>query len=62
MEAQIKDGTAKAEGDLSVLQKLASTMVEFDLRFEILPGTHPDRTVLAEHNAYEAIPGNSIAE
>ena len=37
--AQIEDGTAKAEGDLGVLKQLASTMVEFDLFFEILPGT-----------------------
>jgi alkyl sulfatase BDS1-like metallo-beta-lactamase superfamily hydrolase len=39
LEAQIKDGTAKAEGDLSILAKLATTMVDFDPRFEILPGT-----------------------
>ncbi len=36
---QIADGDAQAEGDLSVLQKLASTMVRFELGFEILPGT-----------------------
>ena len=36
---QIADGDAKAEGDLSVLQQLASTMVRFELGFEILPGT-----------------------
>ncbi len=36
---QIADGDAQAEGDLSVLQKLASTMVRFELDFEILPGT-----------------------
>jgi alkyl sulfatase BDS1-like metallo-beta-lactamase superfamily hydrolase len=62
LEAQIKDSTAKAEGDLSVLKKLASTMVEFDPRFEILPGTHPDRTKLAEYSPYEAVPGAPIAE
>jgi len=39
LEAQIQDGTAKAEGDVGVLQKLASTMVNFDLGFEIMPGT-----------------------
>ncbi len=37
--AQIEDGTAQTEGDLGVLEQLASTMVEFDLFFEILPGT-----------------------
>ena len=55
-------GTAWAEGDLSVLQKLATTMVDFDPRFEILLGTHPDGTTIAKHNAYEAVLGNSIAE
>ena len=39
MEAQIADGTAIAEGDTSVIGKLASTLVVFDPRFEILPGT-----------------------
>jgi alkyl sulfatase BDS1-like metallo-beta-lactamase superfamily hydrolase len=39
IEAQIKEGTAKVEGDVSILAKLASTMVEFDPRFEIMPGT-----------------------
>ncbi len=39
LEAQIKDGTAKAQGDLGVLAKLGSTMVDFDPRFEIMPGT-----------------------
>ncbi len=62
LEAQIADGTCKAEGDLSILNKLASTMVEFDPRFEIMPGTHPARTQIARHNPYEAVPGAPIAE
>ena len=37
--AQIEDGTATFEGNLGVLEQLASTMVEFDLLFEMLPGT-----------------------
>ena len=37
--AQIEDGTANIEGDLGVLKQLASTLVEFDLFFEVLPGT-----------------------
>ena len=44
MEAQIADGTAKVEGDPGVLQQLASTMVVFDPRFEILPGTRRETT------------------
>ena len=39
LEAQIADGTAKVEGDASILKQLASTMVDFDPRFEIMPGT-----------------------
>jgi linear primary-alkylsulfatase len=37
--AQIADGTAQTEGNLDVLKKLASTMIDFDLFFEVLPGT-----------------------
>ena len=36
---QITDGDAQAEGDLDVLQQLASTMVRFEVGFEVLPGT-----------------------
>ncbi len=36
---QIADGTAKTEGDVGILSRLASTMVEFEIGFEILPGT-----------------------
>ncbi|MEP4076243.1 alkyl/aryl-sulfatase [Haloferula sp.] len=62
LEAQIKGGTCKAEGDLSVLKKLASTMVDFDPRFEVMPGTHPGNTEIEKHDAYEAVPGAAIAE
>jgi len=36
---QIADGTATFEGDASVLEQLASTLVVFEVGFEILPGT-----------------------
>ncbi len=36
---QIADGTAKVEGNANVLEKLGSTMVHFEVGFEILPGT-----------------------
>jgi alkyl sulfatase BDS1-like metallo-beta-lactamase superfamily hydrolase len=39
LTAQIEDGTATAEGDTAVLRQLASAMVVFDPRFEIMPGT-----------------------
>jgi alkyl sulfatase BDS1-like metallo-beta-lactamase superfamily hydrolase len=37
--ASIEDGTAKAEGDESILGKIARTLVTFQIGFEILPGT-----------------------
>jgi alkyl sulfatase BDS1-like metallo-beta-lactamase superfamily hydrolase len=61
LEAQIADGTCKAEGDLTILAKLASMMVEFDPRFEIMPGTKL-RTEITKRNPYEAVPGAPIAE
>jgi alkyl sulfatase BDS1-like metallo-beta-lactamase superfamily hydrolase len=37
--ASIEDGTAQTEGDVDILAKLATTLVNFDVGFEILPGT-----------------------
>jgi alkyl sulfatase BDS1-like metallo-beta-lactamase superfamily hydrolase len=62
LEAQIGDGTAQVEGDVSVLAQLASTMVEFDPRFEIMPGTAPANPQVEDHNDYEAVVGAVIAE
>ena len=50
--AQIEDGTAQTEGDLGVLGQLASTMVDFDLFFEVLPGTKGPSTA-ADLNDFE---------
>ena len=62
LEDQIADGTARVEGDASLLGQLASTMVEFDPRFPIMPGTELRQIDVEEHNPYEAVPGNPIAE
>jgi alkyl sulfatase BDS1-like metallo-beta-lactamase superfamily hydrolase len=62
LEAQIADGTAKAEGDLGVLKQLASTMVDFDPRFEIMPGTKSGTGAVASAESYEANAGAAIAE
>ena len=61
LEAQIADGTAKVEGDVSILAKLAATMVDFDPRFEVLPGTKQVGPIAAA-DPYEAVPGAAIAE
>ena len=61
LEAQIAEGTAKVEGDITVLAKLAATMVDFDPRFEIMPGTKA-RTDVAHADPYQAVPEQIIAE
>lgn len=61
LEDQLKDGTAKAVGDVSILGKLAATMVEFDPRFEVMPGTKA-RTAKVASDAYEAEIGAVIPE
>jgi alkyl sulfatase BDS1-like metallo-beta-lactamase superfamily hydrolase len=63
IEQQIKDGTAKFEGDITILAKLAATMVEFDPRFEIMPGTKAVSAGETEADAaFEAPVGAAIAE
>ncbi len=61
LEAQIADGTAKVEGDVGVLAQLAATMVDFDPRFEIMPGTRGQGAV-AHAEPYQAVPEAIIAE
>jgi alkyl sulfatase BDS1-like metallo-beta-lactamase superfamily hydrolase len=61
LQAQIQDGLAKIEGDGSVLSKLAATMVEFDPRFEIMPGTKLSAEA-GPIDPYEAVPRQTIAE
>ncbi len=62
LEAQIADGTAKVEGDASVLAQLAATMVDFDPRFEIMPGTKGQIGPVARAEPYQAVPEQVIAE
>ena len=62
LEAQIADGTAKVQGDVNILKQLASTMVDFDPRFEIMPGTKAAGAKVAHAGDYEAVPRQSIAE
>jgi alkyl sulfatase BDS1-like metallo-beta-lactamase superfamily hydrolase len=52
LAAQIEDGTAKVKGDVGILQQLAATMVVFDPRFEIMPGTR-GRDKKEDLNDYE---------
>ena len=61
LEAQIADGTAKVEGDISVIGKLASMLAVFTADFEILPGTRAPAAPEAR-NAYEVGPINVQGE
>lgn len=61
-EAQIKEGTAKVQGDARVLAKLASTMVDFDPRFEIMPGTKARQAAPSHADSYKAVLDQLIAE
>ena len=62
LEDQIASGTAKVEGNAGVLKQLASTMVDFDPLFEVLPGTRARKGESASANAYEAMAGQPIPE
>jgi alkyl sulfatase BDS1-like metallo-beta-lactamase superfamily hydrolase len=62
LEAQIADGTAKASGDLGILKQLASLMVDFDPRFEVLPGTKARTAAVAHADPYAAVPERIIPE
>ena len=53
LRAQIDDGTAKAEGNTDIIGQLASTLVAFDPRFEILPGTTRGPAADTDANDYE---------
>jgi alkyl sulfatase BDS1-like metallo-beta-lactamase superfamily hydrolase len=59
--AQIDDGTAKIRGDKGVLKQLASTLVEFELGFEIMPGTKGPAPK-EDLNPYEVGPTNLHGE
>jgi alkyl sulfatase BDS1-like metallo-beta-lactamase superfamily hydrolase len=60
-EALLGEGRATAEGDLAVLGQLAALMVEFDPRFEIMPGTK-GRTEIADTEPLQGDIGAAIPE
>lgn len=62
LDAQIADGTAKVQGDVGVLAKLAATVVDVDPRFEIMPGTHGKAGAVAQADPCQALPEKVIAE
>ncbi len=61
-EAQIAEGTAKAQGDVGILKRLASIMVDFDPRFEIMPGTKAREAEVEPAAPFKVEVGAPIAE
>ena len=56
LQQQIADGTATLEGDVGLLQTLATMLTHFDLDFEIMPGTGGEHaSSLADPFAQEAL-------
>jgi len=62
MMAMIEDGTAQVEGDATILARLGATMVDFDPRFPIMPGTRLRGPELPEADPYEVQFGSAIPE
>ena len=62
VEAQAAAGLLKLEGDASVLGKLAATMVDFDPRFQIMPGTKLRTAEIKKTEPFEVSPKTTIAE
>jgi len=62
MMAMIEDGTARVEGDASILAKIGATMVDFDPRFPIMPGTQLRATEIPEVDPYAVEFGAPIPE
>ena len=62
IEQQIASGAMKVDGDVGVLAKLASTIVDFDPRFQIMPGTKIRDAAIPKAGAFEVVPRNTISE
>lgn len=54
LEDQLKDGTARFEGDPGILKILAGMLVDFTPDFEIFPGTSPKSTEPVKHDPFDS--------
>ncbi len=55
--AAVEDGTAEADGDIDILAQIASTLVNFEIGFEVLPGT-AGPSAEADLEDYEIVDGS----
>jgi len=60
--AMIEDGTAKTEGDPTIMARIGATMVTFDPRFPIMPGTYLRASEIPEVDPYGVDFGAPIPE
>jgi alkyl sulfatase BDS1-like metallo-beta-lactamase superfamily hydrolase len=60
--AMIQDGTAKVEGDPTILGKIGAAMVDFDPRFPIMPGTQLRASEIPDVDPYAVEFGAPIPE
>lgn len=54
LEDQLKDGTARFEGDPGILKILAGMLVDFTPDFEVFPGTSPTATAAVKHDPFDS--------
>jgi hypothetical protein len=62
LKAQIKDGTDRFIGDIGIPAKLPAKMVEFDPRFQVMPGTKALTAKLAMVESSQATVGAPAPE
>ena len=62
VEEQVASGVMQLDGDAGLLGKLASTIADFDPRFQIMPGTKIREAAVKTAGPYEAVPGATIPE
>ncbi|TVP82266.1 MAG: MBL fold metallo-hydrolase [Thioalkalivibrio sp.] len=60
--AMIEDGTAKTEGDPTIMARIGATLVTFDPRFPIMPGTYLRASEIPEVDPYAVDFGAPIPE
>ena len=54
LDEQIKNGTARFEGDPGILKTLAGMFVDFTPDFEVFPGTSPTAVAAIKHDPFDS--------
>jgi len=62
LDEQIKNGAAKIEGNAKILEQLKTTMIHFELGFEMMPGTKAKKPLTEKMNDFEQEPVSVTGE